>query len=99
MCDNLPFLQSEKDWRCAKYGPLGLIETLLKCGGMLVMLASIGEYDPQVRCCAERSPRSLVPACASVAPAARRPHFAFFFLYFCWFFFLSSLFVFAFWVS
>eukprot|EP01108_Squamamoeba_japonica_P008395 TRINITY_DN7466_c0_g1_i1.p2 TRINITY_DN7466_c0_g1~~TRINITY_DN7466_c0_g1_i1.p2 ORF type:complete len:180 (-),score=63.33 TRINITY_DN7466_c0_g1_i1:74-613(-) len=48
MCDNIPFLHSEKDWRCAKYGPLGLIETILKVGGMLVMLASIGLYDPQI---------------------------------------------------
>jgi hypothetical protein len=39
-------LKSDKDWRCQKYGPLGLIETLLKVGSMIVMIASISQYDP-----------------------------------------------------
>ena len=39
-------LSSEKDWRCHKYGPLGLVETLLKSAGMIVCLASVSVFDP-----------------------------------------------------
>ena len=45
MVGNLGFM-SDKDWRCGKYGPLGLIETLLKLIGIVAAFLSLQLYDP-----------------------------------------------------